>query len=51
VSTIFDDAAALDRDNPSRVTQRGQPVGDDDHGPLAADPAHVLLNDPLAFVI
>src|SRR5258706_7854082 len=51
VTAILDDLAALDGDDAVGQTHRGEPVGDDQDGPAGTDPAHVLLDDPLALIV
>ena len=51
VRSVFDQAAAIDRDDAVGPADRGQPVGDDEHRAPGRDAPHVLLDDPLAFVI
>ena len=49
--TVFDNAAAFDSDNAIGVTDRRQPVGNNEDGPAGGDLLHVLLDRALAFVI
>ena len=51
VRTDFDDASVLHPDDAVAAAHRRQPVGDDDHGAVLHDAAHVALDDALALVI
>src|SRR5258708_8598035 len=51
MGAIFDDAAALYRDDAISMTYRRQPVGDNENCPTARDLLHVLLNRALTFVV
>src|SRR5262245_40003172 len=48
---VFDDPAVLDRDYAVGLSQGREAMGDDEDGPPDADPAHVLLDHPFAFVV
>src|ERR1700719_3972633 len=51
VVVILDDAAALDRDDAVGAAHGREAMGDDQHGAVLRDLAHVLLDDALALVI
>jgi hypothetical protein len=51
MGAVLDDAAPLDGDDPVSAANRRQPMGDDQDRAALRDLAHVLLDDPLAFVI
>src|SRR5712675_1825132 len=51
MGAVLDQAAALDGDDAIGKPQRREPMGNDQHRPAAGDLHHVLLHDPLAFII
>src|SRR5689334_17109735 len=51
VRAVLDDPAVLDRKYPVGLPQRRETMGDDDDRAPGADAAHVLLDDPFAFVV
>jgi hypothetical protein len=51
VRAVFDQATAIHRDDAIGAANRGKPVGNDDHRAARRDSSHILLDDPLAFVI
>jgi hypothetical protein len=51
VIAILDEAAALDGDDAVGAAHRREAVGDDEDGAALGDPAHVLLDDPLALIV
>src|SRR5262249_58212619 len=51
VGSVLDQPPALDRDDPVCVSQRRQAVRDDEHCSPFGYLLHVVLDDPLAFVI
>src|SRR5215471_5140069 len=50
VGPVFDHPSALDRDDPIRVSQRGQAVCDDHYCSPFGDFSHVVLDESLTFV-
>src|SRR5262249_26446684 len=48
---VFDQPAAIKGDNAISAAHGRQPVGDNNDGASFGDIAHVVLNDPFAFVI
>src|SRR5215467_4856281 len=51
VAAVFDQPAAINRNDAISAANGRQPVGDDENGAASRDPAHVVLDDPLAFVV
>src|SRR5262249_30345799 len=48
---FVDDAAASDGDDAVGAADGGEPVGDDQDGAALPDASHVVLDDPLAFIV
>ena len=51
VSAILDEAAMVERQDAVGEANRGQAVGDDENRAPCGDLRHVLLDDPLAFIV
>ena len=51
MGAVFDQTAALERDDPIRRAYRGESVSDDQHRPPFGDFLHVVLNNALALVV
>ena len=51
MSTILDETATIERQNAVGKANGRQAVGDDEDRAPRSDLSHVLLNDPLAFII
>ena len=45
--TAFDDPSVFEHHDSVAVTDRGQPVGDDEYGPASHEVIHTLLHDLL----
>ena len=51
VSTILNEAAAVEREDAVGKANGGQAVGDDENRASLSDLRHILLDDPLAFIV
>ena len=51
VRTIFDQAPMIERQDAVGKANRRQAVGNDEHRAPLSDLRHVLLDDPLAFIV